>query len=62
MVSWDLKAKFYGVSPNVQELVLLAKQEGFSNIERLESNGDGTYTVIVNNRAMNQTKFEAIKQ
>ncbi len=59
MVSWDLEAKFEGVSPNVKELTMLAEKEKFSNIERMEPNGKGEYYLIVNNRGLNQTEFTA---
>ncbi len=59
MVSWDLIAKFEGLSPHVKELELLAKQERFSNIESIERNIDGNYLIVVNDRGLEQTKFSA---
>lgn len=62
MVSWDLKVKFLGVSPNVKELVKLAEQEKFSNIENLEwlrnEGSSGIFRLEVNNRATEQTEFK----
>lgn len=58
MVSWDLKTKFYGFTPHVEELKILAEREGFSNIESMEylENEDCWY-LAVNNRGVNQTVF-----
>jgi len=66
MVSWDIKVKFYGHSPNVKELTKLAKEEQFSNIERFEclrvdNDGCGIFRIVVNNRGMEQKKFLAEK-
>ena len=65
MVSWDLEVKFLGVSPNVKELVKLAKEERFSNIESLESlrdeGNDRIFRLIVNNRGLDQKEFKAEK-
>ena len=66
MVSWDLEVRFAGLSPNVEELRRLAKQEGFSNIESIEYikadiKADKTigsvYRLVVNDRGY-QTKFK----
>lgn len=63
MVSWDLKVKFLGFSPNIKELVKLAKEEGFSNIESLEYIGnegdEQIHRLVVNNRALGQKEFKA---
>lgn len=64
MVSWDLEVKFLGVSPNVKELIKLAKEEGFSNIEEIEhlktnSEGNGVFRLVVNNRGLKQKEFKA---
>ena len=68
MVSWDMKVKFAGLSPNVEELRRLAKQEGFSNIESMEfikadSDCQSTYRLCVNDRGTKQKvfKFEKVK-
>ena len=58
MVSWDIKVKFLGCSPHYKEIMLLAKQEKFSNVEEIISNDDDTHTLIVNNRGIEQTKFK----
>lgn len=63
MVSWDMEVRFTGLSPNVEELRRLAKQEGFSNIESMEYiNSDKTlesvYRLVVNDRGLHQTKFK----
>ena len=62
-MSWDLTAKFKGLSPNVKELFLLAEKEGFSNIERIEPemDGSGACYLVVNNRGKSQTEFHAEK-
>ena len=62
MVSWDLKVKFYGHTPHIQELVKLARNEMFSNIESMKQkkiNNDNTsiWYLIVNNRGIEQKKF-----
>lgn len=59
MVSWDLKVKFLGLSPNIKELVQLAKKHNFSNIEEIRYNKDGTHTLIVNYRGLNQTELKS---
>ena len=64
MVSWDIKVKFLGVSPNIKELQKLAREQGFSNIEEikwLEVNDkcESTYLLIVNDRGLNQETFKA---
>jgi len=65
MVSWDLEVKFLGVSPNIKELVILAKEERFSNIESIEwlrdEGDDRIFRLCVNNRGLEQTKFKAEK-
>ena len=62
MVSWDLEVKFLGFSPNVNELLLLSKQEGFSNIENMEflrlENKNSVYRLEVNNRGLLQKEFK----
>ena len=64
MVSWDLKAKFKGHSPNVKELVKLAKEQGFSNIEEMHilninEEGNALYWLVVNDRGTEQKEFKA---
>lgn len=58
MVSWDIKVKFYGLSPNIRELEKLAKEQKFSNIESITGEIDGTYILVVNDRGLNQTEFK----
>ena len=63
MVSWDMNVRFFGLSPNIEELKRLAKQEQFSNIENMEyieSNKDceSIYRLVVNNRGIKQNKFK----
>ena len=63
MVSWDMKVKFLGLSPNIKELVKLAKEHKFSNIESMEfikadKNCSATYYMCVNNRGTQQTEFK----
>ena len=53
-----MKVKFLGLSPHIQELLQLAKKEGFSNIEELTPQGNGIYYLSVNNRATNQTDLK----
>jgi len=57
MVSWDIKAKFQGFSPHIQELTQLAKQEQFSNIEQIKYLGNKIHRLTVNNRGIQQTEF-----
>lgn len=57
MVSWDIKVTFKGLSPHIKELNKLAKRYKFSNIESITENKEGIYTLIVNNRGLNQTEF-----
>ena len=62
MVSWDFKAKFLGHSPHIKELMKLAKEQGFSNIEsmmleKVDKNDSSVYYFCVNNRGLKQTKF-----
>lgn len=60
MVSWDMKVKFLGFSPNIKELLKLAKEQKFSNIESIEqTNERGIYYLVVNNRGLNQKKIVA---
>ena len=63
MVSWDMEVKFLGHSPHIKELVKIAKQEGFSNIEDIEFKGfagdSAIYRLIVNNRGTEQKEFKA---
>jgi hypothetical protein len=62
MVSWDMKVKFLGHSPNIKELQKLAKEQGFSNIESMKllriDKGNATYYLSVNNRGTEQTEFK----
>lgn len=61
MVSWNLKVKFFGFSPNVKELAMLSEQEKFSNIESLKMLDIDNHIFIleVNDRGFNQTEFKA---
>ena len=66
MVSWDMKVKFFGISPHIKELVELAKQEGFSNIEEIkflksDKEGDAIYWLSVNDRGAKQKEFKCEK-
>ncbi len=62
MVSWDLEIRFLGHSPNVNELLLLSKREGFSNIETMEflriEGENSVYRLEVNNRGILQKEFK----
>lgn len=63
MVSWDMKVKFFGHSPNVKELVKLAKEHEFSNIEdmtqlEIDEKGSATYWLSVNERGLKQKEFK----
>ena len=63
MVSWDMKVKFLGHSPHIKELVKLAKEQGFSNIEDMEQldideEGSATYWISVNDRGLEQKEFK----
>ena len=62
MVSWDMKIKFFGLSPNVEELRRLARQEGFSNIEAMRfikaEGEDAIYWIAVNDRGTKQKEFK----
>ena len=64
MVSWDMKVKFKGHSPNVKELLKLSKEQGFSNIENMEiltinKEGNAIYWLSVNDRGTEQKEFKA---
>ena len=65
MVSWDLKVRFLGYSPNIKELLKLAKEQGFSNIERMrfikidKDLTKGIYMLVVNDRGTEQKEFKA---
>jgi len=63
MVDWDMEVKFLGLSPNVEELRRLAKQEEFSNIESMEyiksdSDYQSVYRLCVNDRGTKQKVFK----
>ena len=63
MVSWDMEVKFFGLSPNIEELKRLAKQECFSNIEemkfiKVDNDRMFIYRLIVNNRGLKQKEFK----
>jgi len=64
MVSWDMKVKFLGYNPHITELVMLAKERGFSNIEdmklkKINKEGNATYWLSVNDRGIQQKEFKA---